>query len=221
MSALTPGTGTLTTPSTTLYRVSAVSLVLGCALLAIGDLTRVAIGDEPGNTLVASGWFLQAIGAMLALLGLPGIYVRQGAITAVTSLVGLIGISLYLFLFGIFGGLLHALVVPELVKEGVTKPLGVSLAFFAGALFAVIGSLSLGISTIRAGVLPRSVGILVIVGGLILFFGHPLGMHVEDLGLLLLMAGLGWVGYDLGFRAVSTGQRAERSHRRSPEPHGS
>lgn len=208
MSALTPRAGTLATPSTTLYRISGVSLFLGCALLAIGDLVRVVTGDDPGNTLVASGWFLQSIGAMLAVLGLPGIYVRQGARTAVTSLVGLIGISLFLFLFGIFGGLLHALVVPELTKEAVTRPLGVGLAFFAGSLFAVIGSFSLGIATMRAGVMSRAAGILVIAGGLISFFGHPLGMHVEDLGLLLLMAGLSWAGYDLGFRAVTTQQQA-------------
>jgi hypothetical protein len=208
MSALTASTVTPITPSTALYRVSGLSLLVGCALLATGDLIRVAAGDDPGNKLVASGWFLQAIGAMLAVLGLPGTYVRQGALTAVASLVGLIGISLFLFLFGIFGGLLHALVVPELLQEGVTKPLGVSLAFLTGALFAVIGSLSFGIATIRARVLSRGAGILVIPGGLILFFGHPLGMHVEDLGLLLLMAGLGWAGYDLGFRAVSTRQRA-------------
>lgn len=187
--------------SATLYRLSGVSLFLGCVLLVIGDLIRVASGTDPGNTLVASGWFLQAIGSMLVALGLPGIYLRQAADTGVPGLVGFIGTSLFFLIFGIFGGLLHGLVLPVLATEApaVAKnaPAGVGLAFFSAALLVAIGSPSLGVATMRAGVLPRWAGALIIAGGLALFVGHPLPMHIEDAGLVLLLAGLGWLGLSL------------------------
>lgn len=185
--------------SAVLYRLSSASLILGCVLLVVGDLIRIAAGTAPTDPLLASGWFIQAIGAMLAALGLPATCLRQTSRPSVMSLVGVVGISLFLFVF-LFGGLVHALVVPELAKRApdlAVRPKGVGLAFLAGSLFLLIGSLSLGVATIRAGVLSRWVGILLIVGGIGVGVGHPLGKHVEDVGLVVLVAALGLAGLSL------------------------
>jgi hypothetical protein len=183
----------------TFFRMSGLSLVIGCGLLAVGDIVRVVSGADPSNPILAIGWFLQAAGAMLAIVGIPGFAARHGAGTGVMGVVGIVGISVFLFLFGVFGGFLHAVAVPALMQQGVTKPIPVSITFFVAALFVLIGSLSLGIAAVRASALSRGTAALIMAGGLALFAGHPLGAHVEDLGLLLLMAGLGWAGYDVGF----------------------
>lgn len=188
-----------TVPTTTLYRLSGVSLVLGCVLLIVGDIIRIGAGTDPASTLLASGWFLQGIGSVLAALGLPGLYARYAAAVGVLGLVGVVGIAMFLFLFGIFGCLVHALVLPVLAKQpsGVPpRPVGVDMAFITGVIFVVVGCLCMGIATIRAHVLPRGVGALLIVGGVTLFVGHPI-THLEDVGLASLMIGLGWAGLSL------------------------
>jgi len=78
----------------TLYRQSGNSLLGGCGLLAVGDLIRVVAGPDPGNALLAIGWFLQAVGALLALLGIPGLYSRIVAGTGLLGVAGLTGIML-------------------------------------------------------------------------------------------------------------------------------
>ncbi len=189
-----------TTSTSRLYRLGGACLFAGCVVLVIGAGIRVSTGTDPSNTVAAAGWFVQAIGAMLVVLGLPAAYLRQAAVTGRLGLVGFVGISLFLFIFGIFGGLVHGLVVPVLAARGpamAARPASVGLAFFAAALLGLVGSLSWGLTTVRARVFPRWTGILPIVGGLALFFGHPLGMHVEDIGLVALMAGLGWCGLSL------------------------
>ena len=181
----------------TLYRLSGASLVAGCALLALGDVVRVVSGSDPSNPLLAAGWFIQSVGAMLALLAVPGLYVRIAVPTGLAGLVGILGITLFLFYFGVFGGLVHALAVPGLAKQGASRPIPVDLGFIAAAVFATIGSLALGIGVLRSRTLPRSAAILLMAGGTALFVGHPLGMHLEDLGLAMLVAALGWAGLRL------------------------
>ena len=198
--------------SARLSRFGGVSVSLGCMLLVIGDLLRVATGTDPGNMLVASGWFVQAVGAMLVALGLPAIYLRQAAETGAVGLVGFIGTSLYFLIFGIFGGLLHALVRPALAPA-LAKPAAVDLAFFVAALLVAIGGLALGVATIRAAVLPRQAGVLILVGALALFVGHPLP-HIEDAGLVLLVVGLGWLGLSL---IAVPGQPVVAERKRRPE----
>src|ERR1700687_3646326 len=183
----------------TLYRQSGNSLLGGRGVLAVGDLIRVVAGPDPGNALLAIGWFLQAVGALLALLGIPGLYSRIVAGTCLLCVAGLTGITIFLFYFGIFGGMLHALAVPDLVHQVASRPIPVDRGFFAAAVIVMIGSLALGIGVLRARVLSLAAAALIIAGGLALFVGHPI-MYAEDIGLLLLTVGLGWAGF--GVRAV-------------------
>lgn len=167
------------------------SWMVGCAVLAAGDIIRVVAGNDSANSVVALGWGIQALGAMLAVVGLPGIYHRHVRGTGRLGLAGLAGITLFLFLFGVFGGVLHAVAVPELLREGVTKPPGVSQTFFVGVIFALLGCVALGAATLRARLRP-GIAALLFLGGGALLIGHPIGMHVEDLGLLLVLGGLAW-----------------------------
>ncbi len=179
-----------------LYRLSGISLLLGSFLILIGTIFRVLAGDSATSTLLASGWFLGAPGGMLTALGLPGIYARRASTMGVLGLLGAVCITLFSLIFGVFGGLLHGLVLPALEAQvpGILKnpPLSVGMAFLTGALLCAVGGVSLGISTIRAGSLPRPAGVLLIVGSLALL-GHGLP-YAEDAGVVLLTAGLAWLG---------------------------
>lgn len=175
-----------------LHRISGLILVVGCALMAAGDVLRVISGPDPANVLLAVGWFGQAAGAALAILGLPGFCVRIAG-TGVLGVAGLTGIAIFLFYFGIFGGLLHALAVPELLSQGATRPLPVNIGFLVSVIFVMLGSLTLGIALFRGRLVSPGAPALLIAGGIALVAGHPIA-YVEDAGLLLLTAGLGWAG---------------------------
>ena len=190
------GTGAPVTPASitlaSLHRISGLSLVAGCALMAIGDVLRVISGPDPANVLLAIGWFGQAVGAALAILGLPGFCARIAG-TDVLGVAGLAGVAVFLFYFGIFGGLLHALAVPGLISQGATRPHPVDIGFLVAAIFVMLGSLALGVALLRGRRLSPGAPALLIAGGVALVVGHPI-VHVEDAGLLLLLAGLGWAG---------------------------
>lgn len=173
-----------------LHRLSGLILVVGCALMAAGDVLRVISGPDPAHALLAVGWFGQAAGAALVILGLPGFCVRIAG-TGVLGVAGLTGIAVFLFYFGIFGGLLHALAVPGLIGQGATRPHPVDIGFLLSAIVVMLGSLALGAALLRGRLVSPGAPALLIVGGVALVAGHPIA-HVEDAGLLLLMAGLGW-----------------------------
>lgn len=183
---------------TTLYRGGGTAAVIGCILMVIGALGVTAVVDRH-SMLLASSWFVWAIGAMLVLLGLPAIYAHGADKAGILGLVGFVAMSLYFFIHGIFLGLIHGLVLPVLATTApdLTRPKAVGLTVFVGALLVLVGSISFGIATARGGVYPRTAGALVAAGGLIMFVGHPVLHGVEVAGFVLFMAGLGWLGLNL------------------------
>ena len=199
-SASSVRTSSIATASSSLYRLSGLSVVAGSALMAIGDVMRVISGPDPAGLLLAIGWFGQAAGAAVAVVGLPGFGAGFGRLTGRLGVAGLVGIAIFLFYFGVFGGLLHALAVPGLVKQGATRPHPVDIGFIVAAIFAMLGSVALGVASFRARFLSPGVPLLLMVGGVALVAGHPFA-HVEDGGLLLLLGGLSWAGYQLAVRS--------------------
>lgn len=177
-----------------LYPISGLSLVAGCALMGIGDVMRVISGPDPAQPLLAIGWFFQAAGAALAIIGLPGFSAVIARLTGALGVAGLVGIAIFLFYFGIFGGLLHALAVPGLLSQGATRPHPVDIGFLLSAISVMLGSLALGVALLRGRHLSPAAPALLMVGGVVLVAGHPFA-HVEDAGLLLLLVGLGWAGF--------------------------
>lgn len=187
--------------SATLYRLSGGILVIGCVVMVVGSLVISMAGSDLKSSLLASGWFVWAIGAMLVTFGLPAIYVRQAEYAGALGLAGVVGITLFLITHGIFLGLLQGLVLPVIATKAPAvanrMPAAVGLAALVGALLLLIGSLSMGFATIRAGAFPRGAGALIIAGGLAVFIGHPILDVVEEAGYVLLMAGFAWLGLSL------------------------
>jgi len=176
-----------------LKKAAAAVVIAGCALLVIGDAVRIVAGSSDASIPGGVGWFTQAVGAMLVVPGLPALYARQAQSAPVLGLMAFVGLNLFMFLFGIFGGLLHSLVVVELARSdpnAAIRPVSVALSFFAGSMGAVVGGTGFGGAVIRGKGFPSHAGILAAVGGILLFIGHPLGMHIEDAGLWLLLGGV-------------------------------
>src|SRR5947209_4815947 len=99
-----------------LYRLSGIALVVGMLLSALSAIgTGVAFPDNsspdaatnPLNVLLSA---LGVAGTMLALLGLPAVYLRAARRGGVMWLVGVVLIGITGMLFGVFFGLLGTVV---------------------------------------------------------------------------------------------------------------
>jgi hypothetical protein len=165
--------------SRTLFKLSGLALLIALPLQVLGfvlhppseqvaSVLETAYG--PAHLILFVSW-------VFALLGLPGLYVRQANRAGVLGLVGYAAIMFaaayhsYLLLY-------EAYATPLLAQEPATRALigDGPLAHGAGAL-APFGFLSilafplLGIAILRAGVLPRLSGWLQIVSILAFFLG--------------------------------------------------
>ena len=187
--------------TSTLQRLNGLCFLVGCAVLIIGTVMHALAVNDLTDPLLAAGWFVMALGAILIVVGLPGSYAQQARWGGLLGLLGFIGIIYFFLIIGIFAGLLHGLVLPGLATQvsGLDnlKPGSVEILLLSGAILGTLGSLLLGISTIRAGILPRWTGALIIVGGLTMFFGHGLPFHIEDAGLIIMVIGLSGMGWRL------------------------
>lgn len=185
--------------SATLYRLSGISLLIGSLLVFVGTVLGLVAGPDQANTLNVSGSLIRALAVTLIVLGLPGVYARQAHRAGTVGLVGFITIMLYLLLMGVFGDLVLALVLPWLATQAPAlaqggPPPGVGIAFMAAGLLGVVGGVTLGIDTMRATVLPRWAGLLILIGPVVQFAGDAIQSPIADLGLLVLMVGLAWLG---------------------------
>ena len=197
--------------SVTLYRASGLALMLGSVFFIIGfGLSFVFTPDTPLWFAVTGVW---TSGAVLLLLGLPGIAARQASRAGWPGFVGVLLTFGGGFLFASFNAVTRLTINPWLDAHApIVENLGLyssnpSLPVYnavAGTLL-VIGLVLLGIATMRARVLPGFAGLLLIaalvvlpVAGLIGPTG--LGTVVAVLSYVagaLLLLGFGWMGYAL------------------------
>ena len=169
-----------------LYRLSGFALLLGSLLVVLFTIIQFVV--FPGGTPDRSPdryssplWqpilLLIALGLLLIVAGLPGMYARQAERA---GWLGLIGFALTGFAVLLFGAVsaLYALVLPLLdshtqllltgydnliLNGGRTPPLVVF--FFVAFVVLSAGAFLLGLATIRAGVLPRAAGVALVVAG--------------------------------------------------------
>jgi len=199
--------------STTLYRLSGLTLLLGAVLGTIGNvLTSVLYsGNDPRQYLTPLWWIVTLvtlIGELLLVLGLSGIVVRQAQRVGWLGLVGFVLMFIGEFLFTSFD-VTALLVSPWLAQDApkLAKLLGgnglASLFVFfliAGILFS-LGGILLGIATMRARVLPRWAGLLLIIGVLLNIVDAPLsgtpGSVVGIVSFVFFALAVGWMGYAL------------------------
>jgi hypothetical protein len=156
----------------TLYRASGLALLLGAALFIIGlALALVFKTDTPLGLVMAWVW---TSGLVLLLLGLPGIVARQA------SPAGWLAV--------------HA---PKVGDQLLLTNPAMNLV---GTFLSWGGELLLGIATMRARVFSQWAGLLLIVAVVIDFFSTPggiVGSIASPLSNVVLVLGLGWMGYAL------------------------
>jgi hypothetical protein len=185
----------------------------GGALLLAGIMIAVPVIFHPddvahpetvlGTTWVAVHGFFAA-GAVLALLGLTGLFARQAEEAGKLWLIGFLltftGTALLVAVL-----VVEAFVVPIIAAEApkLLDPsgplLGGSLGvvfLLAGIIFA-LGAILFGIVIVRAGVLPRLSALPFIVGAPLLAFWPPLPYLVGVAGGVLVGIGFCWMGYAL------------------------
>lgn len=173
----------------------------GLAYVAIGLLTAAiyAYGVLQGPVFEAHA-FIHAFDAPMFLLltvGLTGLYLRQ------RHRFGKMGKAGFFLAFAGFGVAFLASIAVIIVGVSVSDEatLGVldALAHPLPMLLYMIGSLLFGISTYRAGILPRVAAVMVAVGPGLLFATFTVGLQTWEPLVWFFVVGLGWawLGYAL------------------------
>jgi hypothetical protein len=191
--------------STTLMRWSGLAVLLGGLTYALFVLVH-PFGELTNPHVIHSGRWLAAhslhlLGAVLVLLGLPGLYVagmdRTGRLGLVGYLVAFVGTTLFAG-----NGLVTAYVAP--LAPALLDPSGPAqgspfvAVFLLQTLAMIAGFALLAFAALRAGLLPGWVGLLLILGAVL--FNAPavaVPYAIPLVGGVLFGAGLGWWGYAL------------------------
>jgi hypothetical protein len=203
--------------SARLYRLSGFALVIGMILsavssigsgLAFPDTTNPAAATNPLSVLLS---LLGVIGTIVALLGLPGMYARAAREGGLVWLVGVVLIAITGILFGVFLGLMGALVfpvlaaqAPDLFREG--PPPSFFGLFIVGTLANVVGAFLMAIPMITKRIYPRWCGYMLIAAavlGVVSFITNGpgpsslIGQILNVVSPLPLFLVLGWAGFEL------------------------
>jgi len=209
----------------TLCRLSGLALLIG-GLFGVAGLLIHPPGHElaqhvsptwvPAHGLILLGW-------LLVIVGLPGLYARQapragriGLLAIVVTLVAAalrVAVMVYeIFVVAVLAAdpTLQALTGSQGVLE--RGPMGLLLAvvlFASGASYIL-----LGLTTMRAALLPRRSGLLLVMAGVPLL-GAPVFLLLAPLGFGLASLALGWLGYalfrDMSIAPARTGASLRRS----------
>jgi hypothetical protein len=182
--------------STTLYRLSGISLLLFAVISVIAGLMTLlfdsSLSASPStiqNPLWSPYWSLVFVTLVLVLFGLPAFYLRQAR--GHGSVLGLIGVFLVVLgsalgmaMVAYFVSILPLLAekAPNLINAGFYETSFGVFGLFS-AVLGIIGPFVLGIAVIRAKVFPPLVGVLLIVSGI-------LSPSTELRGLLFTLLGL-------------------------------
>jgi hypothetical protein len=203
----------------------------GLALIASGTLTAATLlihprADDPGR-FASPLWAPIHLAILLALLllqlGLVGLY------RAHADRGGLLGLAAFLLSFvgaGLFlpAITLDAFVFPALITgaPALAAPDGpllggpLALVLLAASACFALGTLLLGIVTLRASALPRAASILIMVGGPLLSAAGLVPQIPEVIGGVLLGAGLVVAGYAVWSRAAGETQPITHSAQVAP-----
>lgn len=185
--------------STTLYRLSALSLLIGSVLAILGIVPGFFFGDQnQASTISVVTAIIRLVGAMLAALGLPGVYAASHKKTGVLALIGIIGTFIWLTMAMAFEPII-AFVLPFLAEKAPAlaangaMPAGLFIFLIITGLVTLIASLVLGIAVLRSGIGSRLIGILLIIGAVVSFVGNFLPREISDMGVVVLLIALAWL----------------------------
>ena len=186
--------------STTLYRLSGISLLIGGLFAALAAVPVFFTGEDPTCPIAATAALLRIIGDMLIVVGLPGVYSRQAQRAGLLGLIGFLFTLVYILIQGVVGDTIEAFILPFLASAAPSllkgsPPQGLVIFFLVGGLLGLVGSISLGVTMLRATVLTRWVGLPLIVGVVLSLGGSFLPPVVGTTGTVLFLLGLAWLGF--------------------------
>jgi hypothetical protein len=200
--------------STTLYRLSGLSLLMGGALGTLAIVGSAMVQEEAmladvTDPLSIAFVKLLMVASVLALVGFPGLYVRQAPRAGVLGLVGFVMTFVGLMFADVVSTAEYAFVMPEAAAtpEGralISAGWFDSLPVMAALPTVLLGALLFGIGTVRAKVLPPWVGWIFVS---IIPIGIPLGF--VHLGPLPIFLGFAAGGYALVRGGVGAARTAE------------
>lgn len=203
--------------SQTLYRWSGIVLLVGSLFGVIGSILSAIL--YPGRTLTAQqvlstpftfAAFLFLAWGLLLSMGLPGLYLRQATRAGALGFAGFVLLSLGVLLGGVAFATVQATIYPYLAQSapkllptnGIGPDVGFLLWILVPVLLLAIGSVLLGIATMRARVFPRWAGILFLIAGVLFLLSippipSPFGDVIDLASNVVFFVGLAWCGYTL------------------------
>lgn len=203
----------------------------GLALLIAGALVAVATPFHPDeaadpNAALTNTWVvvhsLYVPAFILGLFGLVGLYARQAEQVGV---LGLIGFVLAFIGSALFLVVLESSVIPVIAADAAGQTLldpagplfggALGLIFLVAQITFALGFILTGITTARAGVLPRWPGLLILIGSPLVAFWPPLPQLVGVTGGVLFGLGYVWIGYAMWTHASAQATR-QPAHPQQP-----
>ena len=183
--------------STTLYRLSAIALLIGGVLAALGATAQTFLSEEYLNPLWIPVAALIFIGTLLVQVGLPAIYLRQMKQVGMLGLVGFILFFLGYAQFGIGFRFFDIVILPWFGKSAdINPPLNFIIYSVSAVLLLLAGALVFGIATIRASVFLKLPAVLLIISLVLNRIGGHIP-HLQDIGSILFYLSFVWFGYAL------------------------
>lgn len=192
--------------SQTLYRLAGIALILGGALSIVSMLLSLIPGDSSDPAYFSSVPYMLSgvllfLGAALTLMGLPAIVAAQAARSAALTVVGVACVFGVNLIYNVANTFIDLTIFPTLISNPATHDLAqtgptpvMNVFFNAGMLLAVLGSLTLGIALLRAGVFPRWIGVvmlLVLPAQILAMFDIPVVESIAPLLGSIVMVGIG------------------------------
>ena len=144
------------------HRYSGLVLVTGALLLLLA-IIWIALQPLSAQILSPGVSLLMLLAALLLLLSLPGVYIKQAEAT------GWLGLAAHILLqAGLL--ILVVLATPALTFSGIKLPMSESTTVFLLGIALFLGLLGTGIATLQAKVFPRWQAILVLAATAAFFF---------------------------------------------------
>ena len=183
--------------SSTVYRLSGVSLLIGGLLAAMGVVGQAFFPDlsSPVWSLVSASTY---IGLLFVLLGLPALYTWQMKRAGKLGLVGFILFFIACAQFGGSSGVFDIVALPWLTQANAFNnlPMSFILFFLIVKIFLLVGSLVFGIAALRSGTLPKGSIILLIAGAILFILGGKIRLipYLDYFGEILFCLSFVWFG---------------------------
>lgn len=198
--------------SATLYRWSGFVLLAGSIIGLLGTILNTVLypSHDPTVQQVLSNSFaidasLFLVWSILLVMGLPGLYLRQATRAGALGFAGFVLLSLALLLGGVAFGVVQVTIYPYLAQfapkllnfGGIGPTSGFLLWILVPVLLLGLGSILLGIATLRAKVFSHWIGILLIVAGVLFLVSIAPIPFIDLASNSVFFVALAWFGYTL------------------------